>query len=110
MTGTKFVNQDEQIKLRCNVTGISRAPDDVDWFFNGERILASLPHWRDRTQILRRTMGKMYISELIVERSTLNDDGTYVCRSSGNSDIDVDSFVVNVLSGTLILTAIETSN
>lgn len=104
------MNQDERIELRCNVTGISRAPDDVDWFLNGERILTSLPHWRDRTQILRRTMGKMYISELIVDRSTLHDDGTYVCRSSGHSDLDVDSIDVNVLSGTLILTAIETSN
>jgi hypothetical protein len=84
--------------LLCNVTGILQAPVDVDWFFKGERIITSLAHWKDRTQILRRTRGKMYISELIVERSTLHDKGIYVCRSSGSS-IDVESITVNVLSG-----------
>ncbi|XP_045215734.2 zwei Ig domain protein zig-8-like [Mercenaria mercenaria] len=97
LTGTEFVNQDSRIMLRCNVTGALHAPDDVDWFFKGERIMTQLPHWRDRTQILRRTMGRMYISELIVDRSTLEDDGIYVCRSSGSS-IDVEDITVNVLS------------
>ncbi|XP_060574564.1 uncharacterized protein LOC132732193 isoform X2 [Ruditapes philippinarum] len=88
--------------LLCNVTGILQAPVDVDWFFKGERIITSLAHWKDRTQILRRTRGKMYISELIVERSTLHDKGIYVCRSSGSS-IEVDSITVNVLSDSVNL-------
>lgn len=56
--------------------------------------------WRDRTTILKRKAGRSFISELIVERSTLADNGNYLCRSVDvGAKYEVTSIFVNVLNG-----------
>ncbi|KAK3578277.1 hypothetical protein CHS0354_010478 [Potamilus streckersoni] len=97
VTGGEYVTLHEKIHLTCNATGADRAPDDVDWFFEGNRIHSSSPRWRDRVEILKRKPipGKAYISELIIRRSTMADQGSYVCRSS---DLSVNSIKVHVLN------------
>lgn len=98
------MNQGQYIKLTCNATGAIRAPLEVDWFFYGERIISTQKRWRDRTRILKRTKDRSFISDLIVERSTLEDNGNYVCRSTDVGPVyEVTSIFVNVLSGKLVL-------
>lgn len=98
ITGTQYVNQYSDIHLVCNATGVERAPEDVDWFFNGNRIHMSHPHWYGRIEIAkhRPVPGRSYISELIIHLSTMEDQGNYVCRSS---DLNVNSMNVHILNG-----------
>ena len=98
MKGTKYVNMGNQIHLLCNASGISRAPEEIDWFFEGNRIHPSNPRWNGRVEILKHTSipGRYYISELLIEQSSMADQGSYVCRSS---DLNVNSMKVHVLNG-----------
>ena len=100
ISGTEFVNQYSDIRLKCNATGMKRAPDGIDWFFNGNRIHMSNPRWYNRIEILnqRPVPGRSYISELIIHRSTVEDMGNYVCRST---DLNVNSIKVHILNGKL---------
>ena len=85
MTGTENVNQYSDIHLKCNATGVDRAPDDKDWFFNGNKIHTSQPRWYGRIEILKQkthSRAFSYISELLIHLSTMADQGNYVCRSS----------------------------
>ncbi|XP_060598029.1 MAM domain-containing glycosylphosphatidylinositol anchor protein 1-like isoform X2 [Ruditapes philippinarum] len=97
LSGTKFVNKGEKIHLVCNATGASRAPEAVDWFYEGNRIHPSNPIWKGRVEVLKHESfeGKYFISELIIDHSKLKDKGHYVCRSS---DLTVDSLKVHVLN------------
>lgn len=98
MKGTKYVNMGQQIHLLCNATGITRAPESIDWFFKGSRIHPSNPMWKGRVEILKHTSiaGRYFISELFIEQSTIADQGDYVCRSS---DLIVNNMKVHVLNG-----------
>ena len=98
MKGTKYVNMGSQIHLMCNASGLSRAPEEIDWFFEGNRIHASNPQWKGRVEILKHTSipGRFYISELLIEQSSMADQGSYVCRSS---DLKINSMKVHVLNG-----------
>ena len=98
MKGTKYVNMGNQIHLLCNASGISRAPEEIDWFFEGNKIYPSNPQWNGRVEILKHTSipGRYYISELLIEQSSMADQGSYVCRSS---DLNIKSMKVYVLNG-----------
>ncbi|KAL4228207.1 hypothetical protein ACF0H5_013641 [Mactra antiquata] len=95
LSGTKFVTQGDTIHLKCNATGSARAPEAIDWFFEGQRVYPSSPEWRGRVEILKHQEGNYFISDLIIERSTVDDKGDYVCQSS---DLTVDSLKVHILS------------
>lgn len=82
------------------MTGATRAPDEIVWYKDGTRLLISHDTWRDRTAILRQTMGRTYISELIIEQTVLADTGMYVCRGS---DLSASSIRVDVLSSKVLL-------
>ncbi|KAL4227439.1 hypothetical protein ACF0H5_012883 [Mactra antiquata] len=97
ITGPRYVDRYQDIRLVCNATGVNRAPDDVDWFFRGNRIVETLPQWYGRIEIYRHRPipGLSFISELIIHMSTMEDDGKYVCRSS---DLNVNSIEVTILN------------
>ncbi|KAH3741637.1 protogenin A-like [Dreissena polymorpha] len=95
LTGTKYVNQGETIRLMCNVTGVPNMLDGVDWFFQGEPIVTMASYWRDRTSILKHIEGYKYYSELIIDHSSLQDMGMYLCRGP---NLKIDSIRVDVLS------------
>lgn len=97
LSGTEYVNKGEKLHLICNATGAVRAPEAVDWFYEGNRIHPSNPKWRGRVEILKHESfeGKYFTSELIVDQSQLDDKGSYVCRSS---DLTVNSITVHVLN------------
>ena len=84
INGTEFVSVKKEIKLTCNSTGAERAPEKVDWFFDGQLINQMLPQWYGRLQELNRIPlpGRSLISTLIIERATMADDGNYVCRQT----------------------------
>lgn len=97
ITGTQYVTQFSDIHLVCNATGVDRAPEDVDWFFNGNRIHTTHPHWYGRIEIAKHRPfpSTSYISELTIHHSTMDDQGNYVCRSS---DLNVNSMNVHILN------------
>lgn len=99
ITGTEYVKLYRDIHLVCNATGVKRAPQEVDWFFNGDRIVPTQPHWYGRIEILKRwpSLCCSFISEIIIHQSTLADQGNYVCRSS---DLSVNNIKVHILNGT----------
>lgn len=80
--GTEYVSLMEDIHLICNATGSIKAPDGVDWFFNGDVISESNSLWHDRlVNINKKPLpGRSLISELIIKRATMEDRGHYVCR------------------------------
>ena len=112
LSGTQYVNQGSVINLTCNATGGIHAPLGIDWFFKGKRIQTTQSQWKDRIQILKRKKGRYYISDLIIGRSTMNDQGTYVCRSTDfRNQKEVKGFTIHILSGKfLIMSSIIFSN
>ncbi|XP_045156864.2 uncharacterized protein LOC123523219 isoform X1 [Mercenaria mercenaria] len=80
--GTEYVSLMENVHLICNATGSKKAPDGVDWFFNGDLISEMNPQWYGRLiEINKKPLpGRSLISELIIEKATMTDRGHYVCR------------------------------
>lgn len=95
ITGTAYLDVHQKVNLTCNASGSNRAPEDVDWFHNGNIIVPNDSKWGGRLQIYKKVPpGRSLISELIINRSTLGDQGMYVCRSSEN---EAKNFPVNIL-------------
>lgn len=88
----------EDIHLICNATGSIKAPDGVDWFFNGDVISESNSLWHDRlVNINKKPLpGRSLISELIIKRASMEDTGHYVCRLTKKL---AQGFKVHVLNG-----------
>lgn len=95
LTGTQFVDLGEPIILLCYINGVTRAPEDIYWYKNGERIVPSSHKWSDRAEITKRIEGRKFISTLTIQPSTLGDIGVYVCRGS---ELSINSMRVEVLS------------
>lgn len=95
LSGKKYVNSGETIRLVCNVSGNTEIPQDVDWFKDG-RLLRPVSsnryHIRKDTSITRRKLD----SVLEIHNSNLDDDGLYICR---NSLTVIASHRVNILNG-----------
>lgn len=97
LTGTAYLDINQKVNLTCNATGVIRAPEDVDWFHNGNIIDHHNNMWGQRLTISKQIPqipGRWLISELIIEKSTLKDQGMYICRSSDN---EAASFYVTIL-------------
>jgi len=96
--GNNYVNMGSPLHLVCNATGALRPPETVDWFYKGSRIEQSDVRWDGRVEILKQESfeGKWYVSELIVDKTYMDDSGDYVCRSS---DLAVNSVKVHILNG-----------
>ena len=81
--------------LQCNATGEYYPPDEMDWFRDGHR-MTSTEHEgiiiTKQYSISRRT----FTSNLKIERATMEDSGTFVCRSS---NMQIASTKVHVLNG-----------
>lgn len=103
LTGTEYINLDQTIHLKCNVTGSKESPDDIDWFFDGQIIRSEDKKWGHKLFITKykpEIPGRSLISELRILRALLKDQGNYVCRSSNG---DATGIKVNVLNGELLL-------
>lgn len=98
LEGRSIVNFNEPINLTCLVRGENRAPEDVDWFFNGIKIVSGSSRWRNRVYITREreTYKKEFKSQLLIDNSNFSDTGVFVCRASADL---VKSIAVSVLEG-----------
>ncbi|KAK6188503.1 hypothetical protein SNE40_004666 [Patella caerulea] len=81
VTGKDYVELGHRIHLRCNATGGPHMPEDIDWFKDGDKIDS------DKYQHIIMTKyhsikHRALISELYIDRSSMSDTGTYICRSS----------------------------
>ena len=105
MTGNQYPNLYENLKLTCNATGPVRPPEAIDWFYEGHIIYENDERWENRIVIMNylpELYGRSLISNLILERVTFKDSGTYVCRSSStnwNEEIEATRIVIEVLGG-----------
>ena len=90
----------DRIVLQCNATGEYYPPDEMDWFRNGAR-LSSQRHRGLRIQKQYSISKRTFTSVLVIERASMLDDGTYVCRSS---NMQITSTKVHVLNGKFNLT------
>lgn len=95
ITGSQFVEKGDRIVLQCNATGEYYPPDEMDWFRNGEK-LSSERHRGVRISKQYSIIKRTFTSVLVIERADMDDDGTYVCRSS---NMQITSTKVHVLNG-----------
>ncbi|GFO07701.1 protein cepu-1 [Plakobranchus ocellatus] len=94
MTGKTFVNKDEQLRLMCNATGGESLPDEIDWFFKGEKLSTDDAKG---ISIVKQVnlMDRTIHSVLKIKSAQMTDAGSYVCRTS---DLQVNSAQVEVLN------------
>ncbi|XP_046358608.1 zwei Ig domain protein zig-8-like isoform X2 [Haliotis rufescens] len=79
--GSTYVDYGESIKLICNATGGPHIPEEIDWFKDGDKIDAH--KYKDIVITKYRSLrSQSMTSELLVDRSTTDHSGTYICRSS----------------------------
>ena len=102
MKGKPYVNKGEPIHLSCDATGVRHIPEFIFWFKDGIEVT---PHGRNRNSRVavtsfRSTEQQALHSELIINHSSLQDKGTYICRSSDGVS---DSLIVNILVGKSLL-------
>lgn len=101
MYGTAIVNLHAPIKLVCNATGGIRAPQQIDWFFDGHMIREGDSRRKSRLRISNHVPdipGRMLVSELTIDYSEFNDKGKYVCRSFAQNEFYTTSLDVSVLN------------
>ena len=80
------------MKLTCNATGDGYPPDVMDWFKDGIKLTSDVRrHISIDVSLAERTIT----SQLSVERASMVDAGTYVCRTSNKQ---ITSSKVNVLN------------
>lgn len=93
ITGQQYVERGDSIVLHCNATGEYYPPDEMDWFHDGHRMSSNERIFiTKRYSIVRRT----FTSTLKIKRASMQDSGTYVCRSS---NMQITSTKVHVLNG-----------
>ncbi|KAH3774769.1 hypothetical protein DPMN_176162 [Dreissena polymorpha] len=77
----QYVERGEPVTLHCNATGQHYTPDEIDWFRNGEKI-TSEKHNRIKLFKQLSIAQKTFTSILSIDKSSMEDNGVYVCRSS----------------------------
>ncbi|BFY97064.1 hypothetical protein BsWGS_00103 [Bradybaena similaris] len=94
VSGAEFVDRNEPIKLQCNATG-PKIPEDIDWFKDGTKLDTRAT--KNPNIIITKYMSledQVFISDLVIEHTDIDNSGTYICRSS---DREIDSIKVTVL-------------
>ncbi|XP_041373041.1 leucine-rich repeats and immunoglobulin-like domains protein 1 isoform X2 [Gigantopelta aegis] len=93
LRGSKYIDVGDPISLICNATGGAQIPEEIDWFYEGDKI-DSYKYPNILITKYRSLTDQSLISELMIDRSTTRDSGMYICRSS---EREVDSRKVTVL-------------
>lgn len=94
ITEPQYVERGEPIVLQCNATGDNYPPDEMDWFRNGQKITSKISEGIHISKQYSMSKRK-FTSVLKIDRAAMEDDGTYVCRSS---NMQITSTKVNVLN------------
>lgn len=85
----KIVNLFDPLTLTCNSTGSRGTPDAIDWFFEGNLVTNRDSHWQGRVVITKRINEDhpfSLLSDLVIRRTTMEDQGRYICRSTTYTD------------------------
>lgn len=85
----KIVNLYDPLTLTCNSTGSRGPPDAIDWFFEGNLVSNRDPHWKGRIMITKRIQERnpySLLSDLVISRTEMGDQGRYICRSTTYTD------------------------
>ncbi|RUS82049.1 hypothetical protein EGW08_010205 [Elysia chlorotica] len=92
LTGTHYVEKGSNIDLNCTATAIDYRPKGLDWFKDGSRLKQG-----GRRLITDQYMGEANVvhSRLEIQRATMTDAGTYVCRFSQLHVRDIKVIVLN---------------
>ncbi|KAK7481628.1 hypothetical protein BaRGS_00027144 [Batillaria attramentaria] len=77
LDGSEYVEKGSSIVLNCTATAIDYRPKGVDWFKDGSKIKSDM-----HVLISEASSNNVFYSTLEISRSTMDDAGTYVCRSS----------------------------
>ncbi|KAH3833734.1 hypothetical protein DPMN_107049 [Dreissena polymorpha] len=94
ITETQYVERGDRVVLECNATGEHYAPDDMDWFRNGQK-LTSLSEKGLKITKHYSLPQRTFTSVLVIARARKEDDGTYVCRSSNTQITSTKVIVLN---------------
>lgn len=84
----------DHIILVCNVVGGDYISEDVDWFKDGNELKYDTARGVHITR-QRSVNTKFLSSQLLIQKSNMDDAGNYVCRSG----MDVTNMNVEVLNG-----------
>lgn len=95
VSGTNYVEIGSPIRLICNATGRHQAPDDINWYRQGEEIQSNS---RAGVVVSKKTTQRVLMSMLVIDNSRVSDDGEYSCHTS---DGDAASIDVHILNGEL---------
>ena len=79
LSGTKYVEYGEEIRLICNATGRPDPPHNVDWYKDRVKIASDA---QNGVNITKNIDTKVLVSMLVIERSRKSDAGIYECCSS----------------------------
>jgi len=92
ISGKTYVDEKHEIRLVCNASNNDQSPDDLDWFFEGTKLVTG-----EKIQITKSVslMEKTIYSVLVVEDADMANAGMYVCRTS---DLQVARERVDVLN------------
>uniref|UniRef100_A0A2C9KM44 Ig-like domain-containing protein n=1 Tax=Biomphalaria glabrata TaxID=6526 RepID=A0A2C9KM44_BIOGL len=93
--GSKFVEKERAILLTCNATGQEYVPEQLDWFFNGNKIVNDDPPGRVSIKTNNSIQMKSISSTLRIRGAQMDDAGLYLCRTS----LQIESFSVVVVNG-----------
>ncbi|KAH9508553.1 hypothetical protein Btru_052009 [Bulinus truncatus] len=93
--GAKFVEKDTVILLTCNATGHEYVPEQLDWFFNGNKIISDDPPGRISIKTNNSIQMKSISSVLRIKGVQMEDSGLYLCRTTS---LQIESFRVVVIS------------
>ncbi|XP_021345915.1 kin of IRRE-like protein 2 [Mizuhopecten yessoensis] len=77
----EHVNKGHPIQLHCNATGADTQLDELDWFINGHRVSTNFQKgvYIDKTV----SLGSNTISSTLhIAQASMEDMGTYTCRTS----------------------------
>ncbi|XP_069138148.1 zwei Ig domain protein zig-8-like isoform X1 [Argopecten irradians] len=92
ITGARYVERGMPLRLVCNATGEDFPPDEIQWFFGGEKLQSdSRKRIRDEVNLITHTL----ISTLEIMYASMSDTGNYVCRSSARLTTGVRVEVLN---------------
>ena len=77
ISGSQETSVGQKIFLQCEATGMYKAPDDVEWIKDGEKVETDSD---SGIIITKQVKGRTLISVLVVQSSDLSSAGNYVCK------------------------------
>ncbi|ESO02395.1 hypothetical protein HELRODRAFT_65985 [Helobdella robusta] len=92
VSGTEYIEKGDSLKLKCNATGRPEPPLNLEWYRHGKIVRSDLSR---RILVTKKIETRLLTSLLDVENVQLEDEGEYVCISSGNKSASIFVHIIN---------------